>query len=144
MQPFARQHAQNVLLDAEVVRHHVQALSRFCVLDERWRQERIVALESRIGRIEVVAGLGRNHPGQIGAVHLADVSGSLDQSFRIRQCGRDHAAHHAVVAQVPHQGARIDLGKHRHRKRSMYSSVTCSERQLELMAENSRTIRPSI
>ena len=26
----------------------------------------------------------------------------------------------------------------------MYSSVTCSERQLELMGENSRTIRPSI
>ena len=26
----------------------------------------------------------------------------------------------------------------------MYSSVTCSERQFELIAENSRTIRPSM
>src|ERR1700691_5355432 len=52
--------------------------------------------------------------GKVGAVHLRNRIGFGYQLLRVALDGRDYAAHHAVVAQVPHQRARVDIRQHRH------------------------------
>src|SRR4029077_2382747 len=56
---------------------------------------------------------GRAHDlGQISAIHFWNGQGLGDELLGIGLHGRDHATHHAVIAQVPYQRARVDVGQH--------------------------------
>ena len=61
----------------------------------------------------MVDGFGRHHARQIRPIHFAKVPRSLNQNLRIRFFGRNHAAHHAMGTQMPHQGSRVDFSQHR-------------------------------
>ena len=74
--------------------------------------------------------LGGDHARQVGAVHLPNAAGLWTRTSGSVSVGRDDAAHHAVGAQMANEGAGVDLGENGNGERSMYSSVTCSERQL--------------
>ncbi len=110
-QPSRVKHAQNVLLDPEVERHHVE-LPLFLVWVERLWQQRIPGLVPAVGRIELIGGFGRHDARQIRPIHLSNVPCSFDQGFRIRFPCRDHAAHDAVGAQMPNKCPRIDFSQH--------------------------------
>jgi hypothetical protein len=104
------------MLNTKIISHHIEYLSPLFVLVEKpLGQQRLAHLAARIGGVKLVVRLGRDHPRQVGAIHLADALGLLDESHWVRNAGRDHAAHHALGAQVPHQSPRVDLGQHRHR-----------------------------
>src|SRR5271166_1721262 len=49
---------------------------------------------------------------QISAIHLGDGACLGNQLRGVGLQGRDDATHHSVVAEVPYQGARVNLGKH--------------------------------
>ena len=76
-------------------------------------KQRLSHLAARVGGVELVAGLRGDDARQVRAVHLANASGPLDEGFGIGFGGRDHAAHHAVGAQVADEGAGVDLGQNR-------------------------------
>ena len=135
---FAAQLAQNVLLDAEVVGDYMKALRLVFHSDHFFRQMRTLAGFPDIGVI------GGDYLGQVGSIHLRKRSRLRDQFVGVSFKCRDDSAHHAVVAQMTHQRARVDIASTGILNCSRYSSATCCERQLELTRENSRTIRPSM
>ena len=57
--------------------------------------------------------LGAHHFGEVGAIHLWNGARLGDQLLGIDFQRRDHAAHHAVVAQMAHQSARVNVAEHR-------------------------------
>ena len=109
---FAREHAEDVLLDAEVVGDHTEMLPRFCALVECGRQKRIAGLVAAVARVEFVDGFCGDNFGEVGTVHLADIPGFLDECIGIGNVGGDDSAHDAVGSQMANQGAGVDLGEH--------------------------------
>src|SRR5215471_12265638 len=71
------QHAQDVLLDAEVIGHDVLAGRLVFYADDLRR-----LMRARTG-LPLVALLGRDDLGQVGAVHLGNGSGLGDKFLRI-------------------------------------------------------------
>ncbi len=82
-------------------------------MDEAFGQQLLTHLAARIGDVELVARLRRHNAGQIGALHLADTLRPRNQHVRIRLDRRNHAAHHAAVAQVAHQRTGVNFGEDR-------------------------------
>ena len=77
------------------------------------RQQRFAGLVARLALVPLVDCLGGHHAGQVGALHLADRPRPGHQRVRVqRRARRDDAAHHAMRAQVAHNGARVHLGQH--------------------------------
>jgi hypothetical protein len=97
---------QDVALDPEVVRHDVETrLGRS--VDGLRRRASLHRLRPGVGF------LGGDARGQIEAGHRRTASGPCDQLIVGGAGGGQHAAHDALVSQVAHQRARVDLGNHR-------------------------------
>src|SRR6185437_10535944 len=60
-----------------------------------------------------VRAVGADDFRQVLTVHLRDGTRLGDQLVNIGLHGRDHATHHAVIAQVAHESTRVDIGKDR-------------------------------
>src|SRR5450432_816561 len=100
---FIHQHAQDVLLDAVVVGDDVFGGCGVFYADQ------FRGFKRTRTRGPLVALLRGDHLGKISSVHLADGACLGDKLLRIGFNGRDHGPHYAVIAQMPHQGARIDI-----------------------------------
>ena len=133
------QAAQDVVLDAEIVGHHVEARLGRRGRPARRASRRPPAWSTRSGSA-VVTRLARSRPAMVG----------MARAFSTSCCGvgfdgREHAAHHAAGAQMADQRARVEIGDHRDAARCQKLRwPPSSERQLLAMAENSRTTRPSM
>ena len=92
-----------------------EAPAGFFLLNKSGSQQGIARLVAAVGRVEGVDRLGRNHARQVGADHLRNLPGPLDESFGINSFRRNDAAHRAVGAQMADQGAGVDLGQHGNR-----------------------------
>ena len=111
---FARQHAQDVVLDAKVIGHYMQ-------IGRRQLQALVALLQgiavevSPVVAVPLIRSLGAHHLGQIGAIHLANAAGLEDQLVRIRFLRRNDAAQRTMGAQMANHSASVDLGDHRER-----------------------------
>ena len=104
------QAAQNIVLDTEIVCHHVVADLRLPAHPLRWR--------ARFHRCGPFVWFARAHPaGQIEPGHGRDGAGFLHQALRVRFHRRENPAHHATAAQMAHQRARIQIGNDGHAAR---------------------------
>src|SRR5215469_3413771 len=106
--PFSPQFAQDVLLDAEVVGNHVKA--RWLVFHSDHGNRFVRALAD----FPHVRSLGADFLRRVGTVHPRKGARLRDQFLRVTLDGRDHTAHHAMIPQMAHQSARIDIREHWH------------------------------
>src|SRR5262252_7013823 len=102
---FGAQLSQDVLLDSKVIGDHVKPRRLVFYSDDFVGQVRALASFPNVGVV------GRNDFRQVGAVHLRNRAGFADELVAVGLESRDHAAHHAVVAQVANQSTRVDIGK---------------------------------
>ena len=103
---LADQPAQDVVLDAVVVGDDVMLRRRVLHADHLGR---LVRAHAFIPLIDVARG---DFLRQVGAIHLRNRARLGDQLVGVGLQRRDHAAHDAVVAQMAHQRARVDLAEH--------------------------------
>ncbi len=101
------------MLNAEIISYYIEGLTPFCVLDDRSGRfkQRLPRLVARIGGVELVAGLGGDDFGQIGAIHFANASCPGNEHVGVQLGGGDCAAHYAAVAQVANKCAGVDFGE---------------------------------
>ncbi len=104
---LADQAAQDVVLDAVVVSDHVMLRRSVFHADNFRRLVASARLHPTRRRCGVVTSFARSVPSIFGIERALATSLSVIGFER-----RDHAAHDAVVAQMAHQRAGIDLGQH--------------------------------
>ncbi len=104
---FAHQTAKNVVLDPIVIGDHMMFRRRVFHADNLCR---LVRAHTLIPLIDVARG---DFLRQVRAIHLGDRARLRDQLLGVDLQRRDDSAHDSVVAQMPNQGARVDLAQHR-------------------------------
>src|SRR5580692_10851237 len=104
---FAAQLAQNALLDPVIVSDYMKPLWLVLYSDDLFREMGTLAGFPNVGMVRC------DHLGQVGAIHFWKGSRLRDQFLRIRFKRRYHAAHDAVVAQMPNQRACVNVAEHR-------------------------------
>ena len=104
---LAAQLTQDVLLDSEVVGDDVELL-RFVLHPNNGNR-----LVRAFAELPYIRMFGAHDFGEIGPIHFGYRARLGDELFRVGFKGGDHSAHHPVVAQVAHQGARVDIRQHR-------------------------------
>ena len=106
LQPSPRKFAQDVVLDAVVVGDDVKAWRRVFYSDY------FDGLVGALAYFPNVRAFGADYFGEVGAVHLGERAGLGDQLVGVALDRRDYAAHHAVVAEMAHQAAGVDVRQH--------------------------------
>src|ERR1019366_8073501 len=78
------EHAKDVVLDAEIIGHHMQEVAtRLLLANETIAQQRVAALIATVRGVKLVDRFGRNDTGQVCTIHLADAPGFRYKSFWI-------------------------------------------------------------
>src|SRR5271166_2735133 len=103
---FANQAAKDVLLDAVVVGHHAVL---GCAIFHAHDLGRLVGAHAFVPLIDTGRG---DLLGQVSAVHLGYRARLGDQLFGVKLKGGYDTTHHAMGAEMTHESAGVDFGKH--------------------------------
>src|SRR5579872_2549821 len=105
---LAAQLAQNVLLDAEIVGDDVESRRLIFHANHSHRFVRAFADFPYVGALRADLFC------QIRSVHLRDRPRLRDQLLGVALNLQKNTPHHAVITEMPHKRARVDIRQHRH------------------------------